>query len=179
MLSLDPLGLDSAMLDEARAYLRIEFADDDPSLAAALLAAIGHAEQFTRNVLIRRSAHEIVSACTGWHILSAAPVQLVTSITGIPAEGPRFALASDAWEAKISSQGEAYVRIIRPGIAGRAEIGFNAGLADQWANLPEALRLGVLRLTAHFYAHRDDPNANGPPAAARALMLPWRRMRLA
>lgn len=178
MLSLDPLGLDSAMLDEARAYLRVEPAEDDPSLSAALLAAIGHAEQFTRTVLIRRTAREVMSACSGWQIIAAAPVQSVMSVTGIPAEGPVFMLGTDAWEAKVSSRGEAYVRIIRPGIAGRAEISFTVGLADEWSSLPEVLRLGVLRLAAHFHAHRDDPNAEGPPAAARALMLPWRRIRL-
>lgn len=136
MLSLDPLGLDSAMLDEARAYLRVEPAQDDPSLSAALLAAIGHAEQFTRTTLIRRTAREVMSVCTGWQIIAAAPVQSVMSVTGIPAEGPAFMLAADAWEAKFSSRGEAYVRILKPGNAGRAEISFTAGLADEWSSLP-------------------------------------------
>jgi uncharacterized phiE125 gp8 family phage protein len=176
MLSLDPLGLDSVMLDEARAYLRVE--DEDPSLSAALLAAIGHAENFTRTVLIRRNAREIVSASPGWQILQVAPVQSISGVTGIPAEGANFVLSANAWEAKIGSRGEAYVRIVQPGIAGRAEIACVAGLAPDWASLPEALRLGLLRLTAHFHAHRDAADGAGPPAAALALLLPWRRMRL-
>lgn len=179
MLSLDPLGLDSAMLDEARAYLRVDMADEDPSLSAALLAAIGHAENFTRAVLIRRNATEIISASCGWQILQACPVQSVISVTGIPAEGAAFLFAPDAWEAKIGSRGEAYVRIANPGIAGRAQIACVAGVASDWAALPEALRLGLLRLTAHFHAHRDAPDAGGPPSAALALLLPWRRLRLA
>ena len=178
MLSLDPLALDSVMLDEARAYLRVEVAEEDPSLAAALLAAIGHAEDFTRAVLIQRNARETVSTGSGWQTLTVAPVQSVSSVIGIPAEGARFALAADAWEAKISSRGETYVRIIQPGSAGRAEIVLTAGLAADWASLSEPLRLGLLRLTAHFHAHRDDPSGGGPPAAALALLLPWRRMRL-
>lgn len=178
MLSLDPLGLDSIMLDEARAYLRVEDGEDDASLSSALLAAIGHAENFTRNILIRRTAREIISASTGWQILQAAPVLSVSGVTGIPAEGASFALAPDAWEAKIGSRGEAYLRILQQGSAGRAEIICVVGLAADWATLPEALRLGLLRLTAHFHAHRDAPDAAGPPAAALALLLPWRRMRL-
>jgi uncharacterized phiE125 gp8 family phage protein len=178
MLSLDPLALDGAMLDEARAYLRVDAAEEDPSLASALLAAIGHAENFTRAILIRRTAREIISAASGWQILQAMPVQSVNSVTGIPAEGAIFALSAGAWEAKIGSRGEAYVRIIQPGSAGRAEIVCVAGLAADWASLPEPLRLGLLRLTAHFHAHRDDPADGGPPAAALALLLPWRRMRL-
>jgi uncharacterized phiE125 gp8 family phage protein len=178
MLSLDPLGLDSVMLDEARAYLRVDDGGEDASLSAALLAAIGHAENFTRTVLVRRTAREIVSASSGWQILQVAPVQSVTTVTGIPAEGPTFALAADAWEAKIGSRGEVYVRILQPGSAGRTEIACMAGLAADWAALPEALRLGLLRLTAHFHAHRDAPDDRGPPAAALALLLPWRRMRV-
>jgi uncharacterized phiE125 gp8 family phage protein len=178
MLSLDPLGLDSAMLDEARAFVRIETGDDDPSLPAAVLAAIGHAENFTRSILIRRNAHEIVSASSGWQILQAAPVQSVVSVTAIPAEGATFVLASDMWEAKIGSRGEAYVRILQPGSAGRAEIACVTGLATDWASLPEALRLGLLRLCAHFHSHRDAADGAAPPAAALALLLPWRRMRV-
>jgi uncharacterized phiE125 gp8 family phage protein len=178
MLSLDPLGLDSVMLDEARAYLRVDLAEEDPSLSAALLAAIGHAENFTRIALIRRNAVETISASSGWQILQTAPVQSVVSVKGIPAEGASFALAPDTWEAKIGSRGEAYVRITQPGSAGRAEVTCVAGLAADWASLPEALRLGLLRLAAHFHGHRDAPEAGGPPAAALALLLPWRRMRL-
>ena len=44
MISRDAVVLDSAMLDEARAYLRLEGDDDDASLGAVLLGAIGHAE---------------------------------------------------------------------------------------------------------------------------------------
>ncbi len=178
MLSLDPLGLDSIMLDEARAYLRVEEDGVDPSLSSALLAAIGHAENFTQAILIRRTAREIMGVSSGWQILQIAPVQSVNGVTGIPAEGATFVLATDAWEAKIGSRGEAYVRILQTGSAGRLEIGCVAGLAADWASLPEALRLGLLRLTAHFHAHRDAPDAAGPPAAALALLLPWRRMRV-
>jgi uncharacterized phiE125 gp8 family phage protein len=178
MLSLDPLGLDSSMLDEARAYLRVDDGAEDASLSSAVLAAIGHAENFTRSVLLRRTAREIICASSGWQILQVAPVQSVSGVNGIPAEGASFALAPDAWEAKIGSRGEAYLRITQPGSAGRAEIACVAGLAVDWAALPEALRLGVLRLAAHFHAHRDAPDVGGPPAAALALLLPWRRMRV-
>jgi uncharacterized phiE125 gp8 family phage protein len=105
-------------------------------------------------------------------------MQSVLSVTGIPAEGASFALVPDSWEAKIGSRGEAYVRITQPGSAGRAEVACMVGLAADWASMPEALRLGLLRLTAHFHGHRDAPDAGGPPAAALALLLPWRRLRV-
>jgi uncharacterized phiE125 gp8 family phage protein len=178
MLSIDPLGLDSAMLAEVRAYVRVDAGVDDNILAACAVAAVEHAEQFTRQILIRRGAKDIVTTGSGWQILQAMPVQSVVSVTGIPAEGARFAMAASAWEAKISSRGEAYFRVLQPGIAGRAEVSLIAGLSANWAALPESLRLGLLRLAAYFYNNRDAGDDVGPPAAAMALLLPFRRMQL-
>lgn len=179
MLSLDPLSLDSTMLAEVRAYVRVDAGVDDNILAVCAVAAIEHAEQFTRQILLRRGARDIVTTGSGWQILQAMPVQSVVSVMGIPAEGASFALAASAWEAKISSRGEAYFRVLQPGISGRAEVTLIAGLSVNWANLPESLRLGLLRLAAYFYNNRDASDDAGPPAAALALLLPFRRMQLA
>lgn len=179
MLSLDPLGLDSVMLAEVRAYLRVDAGADDSMLAACAVAAITHAEQFTRQILIRRGAQEIVTAGSGWHILQAVPVQSVVGVTGIPAEGASVAMAASAWEVKIGSRGEAYFRVLQPGIAGRAEVSLVAGVAADWASLSGSLRLGLLRLAGHFYNNRDASDDAGPPAAALALLLPFRRMQIA
>ena len=179
MLSLDPLGLDSVMLSEVRAFLRVDAGTDDAILGACAVAAIAHAEQFTRQILIRRGAKDITTAGSGWQIVQAMPVQNVVSVTGIPAEGANFAMAASAWEAKISSRGEAYFRVLQPGIAGRVEISLVAGLVPNWAGLPESLRLGLLRLAGHFYNARDGSDDDGPPAAALALLLPWRRISVA
>jgi uncharacterized phiE125 gp8 family phage protein len=179
MLSLDPLGLDSVMLAEVRAYLRVDDDTDADILSACIVAAIGHAEHYTRQILIWRGATETVSAGSGWQILQAAPVQTVVGVTGVPAEGARFELGASAWEAKIGSRGEAYFRVLQPGIAGRAEVTLIAGLAADWAGLPESLRQGLLRLSAYFYANRDSADDAGPPAAALALLQPFRRMHVA
>ena len=42
----------------------------------------------------------------------------------------------------------------------------------------EALRLGIIRLVAHLYTHRDRDDVGGVPTAVVALWRPWRRMRL-
>ena len=69
MLSRDPLGLDGVMLDEAKAYLRLESDDEDASLGAVILAAIGHGESFTGQMLIRREVRQMFSAGSGWRTL--------------------------------------------------------------------------------------------------------------
>jgi uncharacterized phiE125 gp8 family phage protein len=179
MLSLDPLALDSVMLAEVRAYMRVDAGTDDSVIAACAVAAVEHAEQFTRQILIRRGAKDMVTTGSGWQILQAMPVQSIVGVKGIPAEGASLAMAASAWEAKISSRGEAYFRVLQPGIAGRAEVSLIVGLSANWASLPESLRLGLLRLTAYFYNNRDASDDAGPPAAALALLLPFRRMQLA
>lgn len=178
MLSIDPLGLDSVMLDEARAYLRVEMAEEDASLSSILLAAIGHAERFTGQILLRREIREILTVGSPWQTLSAFPVADVTGAIGIPAEGARFALDPSAYEAKIGSRGEAHIRVLQPGSAGRVEVAYQAGVATDWAAMPEVMRLAVLRLAGYLYANRDGAADSGPPAAVTALLLPWRRVRL-
>lgn len=179
MLSLAPLALDSIMLDEVRAFLRVDDDNDDSSLASSLLAALGYAEQFTRQILLRRTATETVTSGGGWQILKALPVQSVMSVTAIPAEGASYLMSVEAWEAKISSIGEVYFRVLQPGNVGRVAVACNAGIMADWANVPEALRMGILRLAGYFYAHRDGTEDSGPPAAALALLRPWRRVHVA
>ena len=178
MLSIDPLGLDGVMLDEAKAYLRLEQDDEDASLAAIMLAAIGHAERFTGQVLVQRGVREIRGVTSSWQRLSAAPVVAFTSVTGIPAEGATFVVPVTGYSTEIDSHGEGHFRITQRGSAGRVEIAYQAGLAADWAALPESMRLGILRLAGHLHAHRDGRDDTGPPAAVAALLRPWRRVRL-
>jgi hypothetical protein len=67
--------------------------------------------------------------------------------------------------------------VTQPGSAGRVEVTATAGLAPEWEALPEAIRLGVLRLVGHLHLYRDSADDRGPPAAVAALLRPWRRMR--
>lgn len=178
MLSVDPLSLDSAMLDEARAYLRLEGAEEHPSLGAVLLAAIGHAEAYLGQLLVRRIARTTVPASLQWQRHPAFPVTMVTEVTGIPAEGASFVLGPDAYKVDIDYRGEAWLRVPQPGAAGRIEVAVEAGLVPDWSSLPEAIRLAVLRLAAHLHAHRDNPDDIGPPEGVATLLRPWRRTRL-
>jgi len=178
MLSHEALGLDSAMLDEARAYLRIDTEVEDASLSAILIAAINHAEQFTGQTLIRRNVTQRFSAGSGWQRLLATPVVRIVSVTGIAADGANFTMPESSYQTDIDLNDDAHIRIRRPGAAGRIEIVAEAGIANGWNDIPEALRLAILRLVGHLHANRDGAEDKGPPAAVAALLRPWRRMRL-
>jgi uncharacterized phiE125 gp8 family phage protein len=176
MLSHDALNLDSVMLDEAKAYLRLESDEEDAPLGAIILAAIGHAEAFTRQILIRRGVRETISASQNWTRLSVSPVKAISQVTGLPADGASFVLPPANYTADIDNNGDGHIRISQSGAAGRAEITYMAGMAGNWAELPETLRLGILRLAGHLHLHRDSGDDAGPPAAVAALLRPWRRM---
>jgi uncharacterized phiE125 gp8 family phage protein len=178
MLSTDPLSLDGGMLDEAKAYLRLETDDDDAPLGAIILSAINHAERFTGLMLIERGTKEIITASSQWRRLGAHPVKGISSVTGIPAEGATFTLPADSYAVDIDTNGDGHIRVTQPGSAGRVEVLYQAGLSLDWASLPESLRLGVLRLIGHLYSHRDAGDDPGPPTAVVALLRPWRRMKL-
>jgi uncharacterized phiE125 gp8 family phage protein len=67
-----------------------------------------------------------------------------------------------------------------PDTGARVAVRFTAGLAADWADLPESLRHGLIRLAAHQHRERESEGAAPlPPASVAALWRPWRRMHLA
>jgi uncharacterized phiE125 gp8 family phage protein len=176
MLSIQSLSLDGAMLDEVKAYLRLETCEEDASLGAILLGAVAHAEAYTRQVLIRREVKETITATPQWQRLRAAPVTAVNGVTGLPADGGGFAIPDAHYKVDLDADGRAHFRVIQPGAAGRVEIAYTAGLGGSWAELPENLRLGILRLAGHLHLHRDAADDAGPPAAVAALLRPYRQL---
>jgi uncharacterized phiE125 gp8 family phage protein len=178
MITRAPLTLDSAMLDETRAYLRIESEEEDPALGGIILAALGHAEAFLNLVLLRRTVTEVLGASTTWSRLGATPVLAISGVSAPSVPGPAALLPPDRYAVDIDGSGDGWVRITDATHGGRIEVSYTAGLASDWASLPEALRLGVLRLAGYLHGHRDGAGDPGPPAAVAALLNPWRRFRL-
>ena len=174
-----PAVLAGAALDELKDWLAITTSKDDAALTALLLAALEMCEAFTGQMPLEATCEEILPADTCWRGLQTRPIQAVTGIEGIPAEGARFALAADVYAIDLDADGGAHVRIINQGAAGRIAVRFVAGLASDWVGLPDGLRHGIIRLAADGYRRRDgDGTGSQPPTAVAALWRPWRRMRL-
>ena len=173
-----PLALLAGAQAEAKAYLRIDSPDEDALIDQMLGQAAALAEAFTAQMLFTRPCVEIVPAAREWTQISTAPVRAITAVDGLPLQGAAFALPVDAYAIDIDASGRGWVRVPSPGGASRVRVTMTAGLAPGWTSLPDPVRLGILRLAAHFYTHRDAPDDAGPPAAVAALLRPWRRMRL-
>jgi uncharacterized phiE125 gp8 family phage protein len=175
-----PPVLAPAALAELKDWLGITAPHDDAPLAGLLRAALELCEDFTGHMPLTATCEEVLCVTGGWQRLDTRPVQAITLVEGIPAEGPRFALASGAYELDLDADGGGAVRVLSPGTAGRVAVRFTAGIASEWAELPETLRHGVIRLAAHQHSARaGDTAAPLPPVMVAALWRPWRRMRLA
>lgn len=174
-----PAPLLAPARDEAKAYLRIDHMDEDALIDRLIANAMELAEAFTAQQLLQRNVVETLGAGSGWQRLSSAPVRSITGVKGLPADGAPFDLPVDSYGIDIDAHGQGWARVTNPGAAGRIRVTLTAGLAADWASLPEPVRLGVIRLTAHTYSCRDAADDVGPPAAVAALLRPWRRLRLA
>ncbi len=177
---IEPAVLAGAALDELKEWLAISGPRDDAGLTALLRVALETCEAFSGTMPLAATCEEVLPADTCWRTLATRPVQAVTLVEGIPAEGARFALPAEDYAIDFDADGGAMVRLVRQGSAGRIAVRFTAGLAQSWGELPDGLRHGVLRLAAHHYREReDDARRSVPPAAVAALWRPWRRMRVA
>ena len=177
---ITPAVLAGAAVAELKAWLAITTPGDDSALAALLRTALETCEGFTGAMPLAQLCEEIVPASPGWQRLATRPVQAMTWVEGIPAAGARFAIPVADYAVDLDADGGAAFRLVRTGEAERVAVRFTAGMAAGWADLPESLRHGVLRLAAHHYRQRESDTAQAmPPAAVAALWRPWRRMRVA
>ena len=174
-----PAILAGAALDELKGWLAITTSSDDATLTALLRAALEMCEAFTGQVPLEALYEETLPATSEWQLLATRPIMAVIGVEAFAESNQRAPLPATDYAFELEADGSARVRIMRVGGASRFAVHFTAGLAADWASLPEGLRHGVLRFAAHLYRQRDGDDArNAPPAAVAALWQPWRRMRL-
>lgn len=176
-----PPALSSAALTELKAWLGISRSADDGELTALLRTAFEICEGFIGAVPLQSGCEETLVASGEWQVLSARPVRAITALAALDLAGTRTALAGSDYEFDIDADGAGRVRLRRSITQPRIVATYSAGLAADWAGLPDAIRHGVIRLCAHQHRGRDDDRkaVPVPPSVVAALWRPWRRMRLA
>ena len=181
MIEGEALVLPPEAAGAAKGFLRVERGDEDELIASLVAAAAELCEGFVGQALIARGFTETLPASRAWQRLSRRPVRSIGAVEALMLDGDSEALASDGYAIDIDSDGDGWVRLTSPGEARRIRIGYQAGAAAGWAELPAALRHGIARLAAHFYTRRTAESGRPdetPPAAVTALWRPYRRMRL-
>lgn len=179
---VENLACGPAATAEAKAYLRIDGAGEDALVGALVESAAALCEAFVGQMLVVRGVSETVTASGAWTRLRQSPVGEVTQVVEVREGGIAVALTPGTHAVDIDGNGDGWVRYGGAGnvVYGRAglrlRVAYRAGLAAEWAAIPDALRQGIVRLAAHLYAHRDE--AASPPVAVAALWRPYRRMRL-
>jgi uncharacterized phiE125 gp8 family phage protein len=197
-----PAVLPPSALAELKQWLGISTTLDDGELSALLATALDVCADFIgalplacdceetialRTVShptdwqVRRYSQDWLSAGSfgGWQKLSSAPVQQVSGVAMLMADGTRVGVAAGGFEVRLDAEGGCAVRVNDIGDNMRAVVSFTAGLAPDWNSLPQPLHHGIMRLAAHQYRQRETTGGDAlPPASVSALWRPFRRMRL-
>ncbi|WP_375244927.1 hypothetical protein [Sphingomonas parapaucimobilis] len=145
----------TAAAGAVRALLRLEEGNEAALVERVAGVALGLAESFCGQMLIRRLVEEPLSGSVAWQALAATPVAAILS----------------GGENAIDRDGRGWVRTREA-----ATVRYRAGLAEGWDGLPPEIAHGVAIMGAHLFDNRDA--AAVPPAAVAALWRPYRRMRL-
>lgn len=171
--------LPAALIAEVRAFVRIDHDADDAAIDAFLRSAASLCEDFTGQMLIARSVTDMLPARHAWQKLKRLPVQSITSVEAVAADGIASLLAVADYALDIDSDGIGWIRLQRIDGGSRIRVTYTCGLAAGWDELPASLRQGIIRMAGYLYANRDGVDAGGPPSAVTALWRPFRRMRIA
>lgn len=176
---LTPATLPSSALAELKQWLGITVASDDAPLQRLLAAALEACESFTGTMPLEQICEEKLDARGCWQALATRPVQAILAVERVTHDGARTVLPSQDYEIDLQADGTGQVRVPSSEREGGVVVRFAAGLAVDWAALPESLRHGTVRLAAHQHRERESAGASPlPPASVAALWRPWRRMRL-
>lgn len=165
----------AAPLDGLKAYLRITSDNEDALLTDLIRAATDVAERFIGQLLIVRGVEEMLAPSRAWRALAIRPVTGIDAVAGVPASGEAFALPVDAYAIDIDGNGDGWVRVSDAGEATRIHVSYQAGIAEDADGIPDAIRLGIIRLASDYHALREGVTPH-PPASVAALWRPWRRM---
>lgn len=172
-VEIKPPAVAPVALDEAKAFLRLETGHEDAVLAGFVRAATALAEAFTGQWLCARDFTEVLAATAQWQRLAVAPVRAITGATVLGAPLP-----GGSYETDIDANGAGWVRLFAGDATMRAVVSGRAGLSEGWNGVPEPLRAGIVRMAAHLFSHRDDPETAALPGAVTALWRPYRALSL-
>lgn len=161
-------------MDEARAWLRLGAADEDALVERLIGAVTNMCEAFTGQWLLARDGAEVLTVRRQTARLAARPVVAIDVVARIDTGGDDVVLDPADYRVDIAD-GLAAVMVAGATDGTRLRVAYRAGMAEAAADVPAAIRHGMLRMVQHLYEARDDAKVD-PPAAVAALWQPWRRI---
>lgn len=181
-------AVEPVTVDEAKAHLRIDHAEEDALLASLITTSRLHIE----------AALNLAMITQGWCwrfdkwpdakvvALPMRPVQSVEAVRIRPADGAVETLSVEDFmldgsaPARLISTNDAWPK---PGVSALGiEIAFTAGFGDAVGDVPAPIRQALLMLVGHWYENRQGTVLGGAetrvPESASALLMPYRMVRL-
>lgn len=173
-------------LAEAKAFLRIEHADDDDVIGALISASRIHIEAQTRRALITQDWRITLDAwpADGRLPVRPAPLRELTAARVYDAGGVAHAVDLQSFVVDTSASALAFApwALPSPGrLATGIELDVVAGHGDAAADVPEPLRQAVRLLIAHWYENRGLAALGAVtilPTSVAALIAPYRMLAL-
>ncbi|MEM7568162.1 MAG: hypothetical protein AAF337_00065 [Pseudomonadota bacterium] len=161
---------------EAAAYLKLEQSEDAPLVASLIGSAREACETYTGQALIQRDV-KLKAVQQGLHFyLKGRP--LVTLLSASWQSGTDE-IGLDATSLETGEHlGRSFVELPTVTVGARVTVEYRIGLGADWNGVPEALRLGMLRLIAHQYETRSSPGIDPLPGAVTALWQPYKEVRI-
>lgn len=183
---LSPPAVEPITLAEAKAFLRVEHADDDLTIAALIAGSRIHVEAQTRRALITQTWRIVRDRWPpdGRLALSPSPLQEILAARVYESDGDTLAIDTQAFVADKAAAPAIIAfapwALAQPGRpVGGIEIDVQVGYGDTAASVPEPLRQAIRLLTAHWYENRlPTQQAGALPASINALIAPFRALGL-
>ena len=183
---LTPPAAEPLSLAEAKAFLRVETADEDPLIAAFISAARLHVETQTGLALVTQSWRMVLDCwpANGRLAVRPAPLQVLTAARVFDFDGEARAIDIQAFVPDVSTSMLSFIPWALPmptRIAAGIALDFTTGFGDAASDVPEPLRQAIRLLVAHWHENRaivGGAEAAPVPANAAALVAPYRRLAL-
>jgi uncharacterized phiE125 gp8 family phage protein len=147
---------------ETKIYLRQDHAEDDALIATLIAAARSHVESVTRKAMITQQWKWIGDV---WPVeginLPIAPFQALEGISLFEADGAELNWPlAEVEQNRQSGKCSIYLAptsSVMPRLRDfdAVEISYRTGFGDAATDVPEDLRLAMLRLIGHWYEHRE------------------------
>jgi uncharacterized phiE125 gp8 family phage protein len=172
-------------LDDAKAFLKVETADDDDVIAALIAGARVHVEAQTRRALITQSWRLIRDAWPADGRIAIVPVPLVTLDAARVYRLDGTTQAIDPSSFIVDGAAAPALLAFGPGappapgrVAAGIELDVTLGYGEEPDDVPADLRQAIRILVAHWYENRGLIAAGGAvavlPQTVAALLAPHR-----
>jgi uncharacterized phiE125 gp8 family phage protein len=152
-----------ASLADLKAYGRIVSADEDRILEQLLLSARQSVERYSGHILVPGTFRVLHDTWTRTLELPLTPVRAVSSVSYQYASGTTTVVDAATYYADLTARparvafGTYYVRPYALRGSAAIEIDVTAGY-EKRSDVPEDVRLHVMRVALLGYEHRDDPD---------------------